>query len=801
MEHNHPRKRTAPKASSARSSSSSRSAKRPAHSLSTRSARASQTRSSARHSTPSSARASQRRQSTGSSSTKNTTPTRKRAGASKSKSISSNAPHYATPGVWTKDSPSRSAHSRSGSSTRRSSGKKGSGSHGAPGVAGGVLRGIGNALLFVLRSFISLLQKSKIALVVFLVAILFGFGVLIDVGINGGKAYPGVHIGSLDVSGKTQQEISAMVSETYQPRLDDGIITIYASEESKSDAGDELKQTENEALVEQRSVEEAQANTDFWTTDAATLGAALDADALAAKAYEVGRSDGGIFTRLTALFSGYTVEPTLEYNSDEVEALASQIDETVGDPRVDFGVSIEEGTATVTEGHDGEMLDRDEFTKQITSAFLEYEERSFIAEPEYAPLRIDESQAQAVCDSINAAIDNGITLQYQGESWEIDPVEIGSTLSTRIDERDSGWTLVAYVDENKARSLILSQAQQHYEGTTAKVSFTKEADGSITVHTDGAGTMPLATEAVQALNDVLFNNQQSADVAPLSDSDRDAGYTHAERDEDTGMVSVALVLAATPASLSFDDALDAGVISKFSSFTTEYSNSSGSENRRHNIHLAADLLNNSIVAPEGIWSFNDTAGERTEEAGFQGAGLISAGEFTEGVGGGVCQVATTVFNAVYEAGLPIEERRNHSLYVASYPAGRDAAVSWPDLDLKWGNDTGSDILVKMTYDETSVTCSLYGVAPGYTVETDVGEWVKGEPYKIKVEVDDSMKTGSSYVKTSGTDGRSISVVRTVTDSQGNVVREDLFESEYDPKNEVIVAGPDTPVDTTRSDEE
>lgn len=636
---------------------------------------------------------------------------------------------------------------------------------------------------------------------VFLVAIVFGFGLLIDVGINGGKAYPGVHIGSLDVSGKSQQEISAMVTETYQPRLDDGIITIYASEESKVDAGDELQQAENEALVEQRSVEEAQANIDFWTTDAATLGAALDADALAAKAYEVGRSDGGIIARLTALFSGWTVDPALEYNSDEVEALASQIDETVGNPRVDFGVSIEDGNATVTSGHDGEMLDREDFTKQITCAFLEYDDRSFIAAPEYAPLRIDEAQAQAVCDTINAAIDNGITLQYQGETWEADPVEFGSALATRIDEINGGWTLVPYIDENKARSLILTQAQEHYEGTTAKVSFTKEDDGSVTVHTDGAGTMPLATEAVQALNDVLFNNQQSADVSPLSETDQDAGTTHAERDADTGHVTVSLVMAATPATMSFEDALDAGVISKFSSFTTEYSNASGSEARRHNIHLAADILNNSIVAPDGIWSFNDTAGERTEEAGFQGAGLISAGEFTEGVGGGICQVATTVFNAVYEAGLPVEERRNHSLYVASYPAGRDAAVSWPDLDLKWGNDTGSDILVKMTYDETSVTCSLYGVSPGYTVETDVGEWTKGDPYKIKVEVDDSMKTGSSYVKTSGTDGRSISVVRTVTDSQGNIVREDLFESEYAPKNEVIVAGPDTQVDTTRDDDE
>ena len=97
------------------------------------------------------------------------------------------------------------------------------------------------------------------------------------------------------------------------------------------------------------------------------------------------------------------------------------------------------------------------------------------------------------------------------------------------------------------------------------------------------------------------------------------------------------------------------------------------------------MLNNSIArADGGEWSFNDTVGEANEEAGFQAAHAIINGEYDDAIGGGICQVATTVFNAVYEAGYPVTERRNHSLYISSYPAGRDAAIAYPDLDLTMG---------------------------------------------------------------------------------------------------------------------
>ena len=234
-----------------------------------------------------------------------------------------------------------------------------------------------------------------------------------------------------------------------------------------------------------------------------------------------------------------------------------------------------------------------------------------------------------------------------------------------------------------------------------------------------------------------------------------------------------------------------GIVSEISSYTTQFVGSSATKNRTHNIHLVSDLINNSVAdANGGLWSFNDVAGSCNEDAGFLPAGAITGDEYIEEAGGGICQVATTVFNAVYDAGYAVPSRTNHSLYVASYPAGRDAAVSYPDLDFVWRNDTASDVLLRATYTDSSITVTLYGVDPGFIVSSETGDWVEGEKHATKTIVDDTLTPGTSYTKTAGTDGMEITVVRTVKSKDGSVIRKDAFASTYSPVTEVIIKGPD-----------
>ena len=257
--------------------------------------------------------------------------------------------------------------------------------------------------------------------------------------------------------------------------------------------------------------------------------------------------------------------------------------------------------------------------------------------------------------------------------------------------------------------------------------------------------------------------------------------------------SVEIGWGAAPERTTFDEAIQCGLIGEISSFTTEYNDGAGTASRRHNIHRAADLLTDSVAAAQGgQWSFNAVMGEANEGNGFQAAHAIVNGEYEDAIGGGICQVATTVFNAVFEAGYPVTERRNHSLYISSYPTGRDAAIAYPDLDLTWVNDGTSDVLLRTRYTDSSLTVTLYGVDPGYVVASQTGEWTEGDPFGKRVVIDENEPEGTRYVKTAGADGRCVTVHRTVRDRAGTVLHEEDFASSYAPIDEVTVVGPHTP---------
>ena len=103
--------------------------------------------------------------------------------------------------------------------------------------------------------------------------------------------------------------------------------------------------------------------------------------------------------------------------------------------------------------------------------------------------------------------------------------------------------------------------------------------------------------------------------------------------------------------------------------------------------------------------------------------MIINGELQNGIGGGVCQVSTTVFNAAYEAGLQIDQRTNHALYISHYPTGRDATVNYPDLDLKFTNDTRHWLLLRTFVGAGSLTVNLYGTPQSRRVESETGDLV------------------------------------------------------------------------------
>ena len=160
-----------------------------------------------------------------------------------------------------------------------------------------------------------------------------------------------------------------------------------------------------------------------------------------------------------------------------------------------------------------------------------------------------------------------------------------------------------------------------------------------------------------------------------------------------------------------------GITGLVGGYTTIYG---GDANRVHNVQLVANLIDHTLIRPGQVFSFNGTTGERNADKGFLEAPVIINGELQTGLGGGVCQVSTTVFNAAYEAGLDITERTNHALYISHYPQGRDATVNYPDLDLKFVNDTERWLLLRTFVGSSSLTVNLYGAPQNRRVESEVG---------------------------------------------------------------------------------
>ncbi|MED4534789.1 VanW family protein [Metabacillus fastidiosus] len=134
---------------------------------------------------------------------------------------------------------------------------------------------------------------------------------------------------------------------------------------------------------------------------------------------------------------------------------------------------------------------------------------------------------------------------------------------------------------------------------------------------------------------------------------------------------------------------------------------SGNKSRSHNISLATEAIDNHVVFPNETFSFNQIVGKRTKEKGYMSAPIIVRGELSEGIGGGICQVSSTLFNAVDRAGLRVVERYSHSRNVPYVPPGRDATVSWYGPDFRFQNKYNQPILIRAKRYGGSMIVTLY----------------------------------------------------------------------------------------------
>lgn len=216
-----------------------------------------------------------------------------------------------------------------------------------------------------------------------------------------------------------------------------------------------------------------------------------------------------------------------------------------------------------------------------------------------------------------------------------------------------------------------------------------------------------------------------------------------------------------------------------------------SEARRENIQIAADKIDGYVVPPGEDFSFLDAVGGISEEGGFVSGLIIAGGQTVDGLGGGVCQVSTTAFRSLYNAGLPIVERHQHSYRVPYYEpqTGFEAAVYDPGLDLKMTNDTGAPLVVRAINDNAGSTLKveLWGKKPARTVNVSEAVITGSAPIPApKIVATGRLAPGVSEQVEAGRPGLFMYITRTITDASGT--QTERLETNYEAWQPIIERG-------------
>lgn len=279
-----------------------------------------------------------------------------------------------------------------------------------------------------------------------------------------------------------------------------------------------------------------------------------------------------------------------------------------------------------------------------------------------------------------------------------------------------------------------------------------------------------------------------SDPQPGSRLDEDALKKSIKQALDAGGGDVQLVTSAVQPTTSKE-----AVASQYGMIASAITNaSSSSSNRLQNIKLSMQYINGTCLKPGETFSFNKVVGERTKARGFKEATAYSSGEVTEQVGGGICQVSTTLFNAAVKADLNIVERHNHSLTVAYVDLGKDAAVNWGSQDLRFTNNTNDDIYIccYLTNDKR-VRFGIFGklLKNGETITVE-GVTTGTIQYETEYQMSGLLLSGEQQVIQTGKNGYTAEAYKIRWDASGNQIsRELLCKSRYMSKKQIIQYGP------------
>lgn len=564
-------------------------------------------------------------------------------------------------------------------------------------------------------------------------------GIAVDAVASHDRIHPGVSVSGIKVGGLTPQAALGHINDSFAELSSEPVIVAY--------------QEHN------------------WEVSADDLGVDIDEERSVARAYSVGR-DGGIADivgqRLNSWFGGLDVRAELTLDESLAASALAPVFEIAEVPPVNASISIVDNVPSIAPAISGVGVDRNEFTLRLLEAYVSPDTTVAVPVHDAEADILAEDAAEALSDT-KAMLSGDVSIFFGDKSWTFTPDQISTWIAFRssttspsasatlaTDPPPSGQVLEAYICPEKASKDVMPKIA--VTARPAKSASFQVTSGSIRIVPSEDGAGPDMDSMTREMTRALAK-----------------GTTR----------TVEIRMTRVEPEITTQEAEGMGIKEEIATFTTRFDRSN--RPRVNNIHTIANAVDGALVAPGAVFSLNDRVGRRTAERGYQEAPVIVNGRLLPGLGGGICQFGTTLFNTVFESGLTVVERRNHSLFISAYPKGRDATLAWGGPDLRFKNDTPNWILIDTSYTSSSVTVTFYGTDPGYTVTSDTGPWTNVVPYPTREVTDSTLPLAARRIEQQGANGGAV-VVRRYVRKDGQVIREDSFRSVYRPKEEIVRVG-------------
>nr|WP_231127016.1 VanW family protein [Motilibacter aurantiacus] len=478
-----------------------------------------------------------------------------------------------------------------------------------------------------------------------------------------------------------------------------------------------------------------------FTVDPKDAGLSLDA-AATVRAAGAARSwnPADIVRRFTG---GDEVDPVVRTDAAKLASAVAGLAAKADKAPQDGAVTFDGKEPVTTEARPGVTLDQDAAPAALQEAYLRPGDHPLPAAVTEPAVDADEVQ-RALAEFVEPAVASPVTIVAAGERVRVPPGAVTQALSLT---GGADGRLVPELDTDELAESLRPRLTGA-EVPARNATFEIEGDRPRVVPARPGRQVDMTALAADLL-----------DVLPeAASADRVVNASLEEAEPD----------------LTTAEARKLGVKELVSEFTTYYPYAAY---RVTNIGRAAELIDGTLLEPGEEFSLNGIVGERTLENGFAVGTIIRGGRFAEELGGGVSQVATTTFNAMFFAGLKDVQHKPHSFYISRYPEGREATVAWPTLDLKFLNDTSYGVFIQTVHDPgDSLTVRMFSTKHREVTASKSARY----NYRGFSTVYD---TSAGCVPQGGVSGFDVDVTRTITE-KGKKTRKETFHTRYNPANQI-----------------